>query len=301
VQGWCLCLCLCLNISLTPPTHIHTHSADEPDGPYRPWNLIGASHNGSPEEPAERWEWGLGKRVVHDRTDSYFKFVKIDKQLHLVCDWGTQVSSELRARALSADWAVSSKALHKQALDSSPSPSKGHSSAARHADSSSSVRKAQQAEGWDLSAPPLLAVAIPVSGEMDRSTGTATDAGVGAMDVQLFLDPALEAPKGGRMAQRLQQQADEDSDEEYYYGPHDPPNLRRKNGRFETCATVGGCCLYIVGCISCLGIMIGQTAESGGSGGSSCTDSISDFFENCYNCGCFECEGGCCDCCCDCG
>lgn len=263
------------------------------------------SHSGSPEEPAERWEWGLGKRVVHDGDDSYFKFVKIGKQLHLVCDWGTQVSSELRARALSAAWAVSSKALHKQALDSN-SPSKGRSSAARHADSSSassSASKAQQAEGWDPSAPPLLAVAVPVSGEMDRSTSADGGAGVGvgAMDVQLFRDPALEAPKGGRMAQRLQQHADEDSDEEYYYGPHDPPNLRRKNGRFETCATVGGCCLYIVGCISCLGIMIGQTAESGGDGGSSCTDSISDFFEKCFNFDCCECEGGCCDCCCDCG
>ena len=264
------------------------------------------SHSGSSEEPAERWEWGLGRRVVHDGDDSYFKFVKIGKQLHLVCDWGTQVSSELRARALSADWAVSSKALHKQALDSnSTSPSKGHPSAARHADSSSasgSASKAQQADGWDPSAPPLLAVAVPVSGEMDRSTSADGGAGVGAMDVQLFRDPALEAPKGGRMAQRLQQHADEDSDEEYYYGPHDPPNLRRKNGkRFETCATLGGCCLYIVGCISCLGIMIGQTAESGGDGGGSCTDSISDFFENCFNCDCCECEGGCCDCCCDCG
>jgi len=265
-------------------------SHDELRGPYRPWNLVGVNNAGTIEEEKNpRWEWGLG---AANKT-SYFKFMKIDKYLHLVCDWNTQPSTELRRRALAAEWDVSTKAAGADAGAGSPQQSSGAAAQALP------------------SAPPMaVAVAVAVNDEVEMERGQGVS--LSSSDVKLYEEPGVLPPKRQQMSPRSTAggsgggDGGSDSDEEYYYGPRDPPHLRKKNkGRFETFTALGGCCLYIVGCFTCLGLLVGQTSGGagggGGGGGDSCIDAdkCSDCFTKIFECSCCECD---CDChCCCCG
>jgi len=263
-------------------------SHEEVGGPYRRWSLIGINNSGTKEGEAEaRWEWGLGSGSGSEA--SYFKFMKIDAWIHLVCDWHTSPSAALRTQACSADWDVSSKAATAGA---EPAPKQESAQVDRGQGSGAGHGMAAQ-EAWDPSAPPLVeAVAVD---DMDRGGG---EISLGGSDVKLYEEPGPSSRlqrAGGPGRGGGSSSAGDDSDEEYYYGPRDPPHLRSKSknqSKFAMFTALSSCCLYVVGCCTCVGLLVGQT---GGAGARTCrcdADAFTDLLEcNCCDC---DCDGCCC-------